>query len=85
VATRLNDLAGLYEDQGRYAEAEPLYLRALVILLAKLGADHPNTQTVQQNFRLFLQAVVQAQRLDELSDDPMTQGVVQQLRKGSGE
>ena len=32
VATSLNNLAGLYSAQGRYAEAEPLYQRALVIL-----------------------------------------------------
>ncbi len=31
VAQSLNNLAFLYEDQGRYAEAEPLYKRALAI------------------------------------------------------
>ena len=31
LATSLNDLAQLYEAQGRYAEAEPLYGRALAI------------------------------------------------------
>ena len=31
VATSLNNLALLYQAQGRYAEAEPLYRRALAI------------------------------------------------------
>jgi tetratricopeptide (TPR) repeat protein len=31
VGTALNNLAGLYQAQGRYAEAEPLYRRSLAI------------------------------------------------------
>ncbi len=31
VATSLNNLALLYQAQGKYAEAEPLYKRALVM------------------------------------------------------
>jgi hypothetical protein len=31
VATGLNNLAELYRSQGRYSEAEPLYLRSLQI------------------------------------------------------
>ncbi|MCY7278579.1 MAG: tetratricopeptide repeat protein [Phormidesmis sp. CAN_BIN44] len=34
-------LAYLYESQGRYAEAEPLYLQALEIWQRQLGDDHP--------------------------------------------
>lgn len=30
VGAALNNLAALYDDQGRYAEAEPLYERSLV-------------------------------------------------------
>ncbi len=40
MATSLNNLAGLYRDQGRYAEAEPLYQRSLVILNKALGSEH---------------------------------------------
>ncbi|TYT71705.1 tetratricopeptide repeat protein, partial [Microcystis aeruginosa] len=29
VATSLNNLAGLYRSQGKYTEAEPLFLEAL--------------------------------------------------------
>ncbi len=31
LATSLNNLALLYDDQGRYKEAEPLYQRSLAI------------------------------------------------------
>ena len=32
----------LYDNQGRYAEAEPLYKRALAIREKALGPDHPD-------------------------------------------
>ena len=38
----LNNLAVLYYDQGRYAEAEPLHSRALAISEKVLGPKHPN-------------------------------------------
>ena len=49
-AATLNNLAGLYESQGRYAEAEPLYQRSLSILKAKLPADHPYIKMGQENY-----------------------------------
>ena len=42
MATSLNNLAGLYREQGKYAEAEPLYQRALKIDEKALGPDHPD-------------------------------------------
>ncbi len=39
LATSLNNLALLYHDQGRYAEAEPLYERALAIVEKALGPE----------------------------------------------
>ena len=36
----LNNLAGLYEVQGRYTDAEPLYKRALTIAEKALGPEH---------------------------------------------
>ncbi len=53
VATTLNNLALLYESQGKYEEAEPLYKRALAILEKVLGFDHPNTVTVRNNLNDF--------------------------------
>jgi tetratricopeptide (TPR) repeat protein len=42
VAASLNNLAQLYQAQGRYADAEPHYKRALAIYEKALGPDHPN-------------------------------------------
>ncbi len=44
VATSLNNLAELYRSRGRYAEAEPLYKKALKMLEQLLGAGHPGAQ-----------------------------------------
>ena len=48
-AILLNNLAGLYEAQGRYEEAEPLYKKALEISEKVLGEEHPNTATSYNN------------------------------------
>src|SRR5437764_11821541 len=40
-ARQLNDLALLYQNQGRYADAEPLYQRSLAMLQRTLGPNHP--------------------------------------------
>jgi CHAT domain-containing protein/Tfp pilus assembly protein PilF len=45
----VNTLAGLYQSQGQYAKAEPLYLRALAISEKSLGADHPSTGSSVNN------------------------------------
>ena len=44
VATSLNNLALLYESQGHYAQAEPLFKRSLAILEKALGPDHPDVK-----------------------------------------
>jgi len=49
VASSLNNLASLYQDQGRYAEAEPLYQRSLQISEIQLGKDHPDVATSLNN------------------------------------
>lgn len=49
VAFVLNDLALLRIAQGRYSEAEPLYLRALAIREKALGPEHPNVATSLNN------------------------------------
>ena len=38
----LNNLAVLYKIQGRFADAEPLYKRALAIKEKAFGPDHPD-------------------------------------------
>lgn len=52
----LLDLAALYQRQARYAEAEMLYDRALVILMYHLGADSPRvTDTLDRLAELHRQ------------------------------
>jgi tetratricopeptide (TPR) repeat protein len=49
VATSLNNLAALYDSQGRYPEAEPLYLEALDLRKLLLGDNHPDVATSLNN------------------------------------
>jgi tetratricopeptide (TPR) repeat protein len=49
VATSLNNLAGLYESQGRYDEALPLYQRTVEIFEKQLGENHPHVATSLNN------------------------------------
>jgi tetratricopeptide (TPR) repeat protein len=48
-AFSLNQLAFLYDSQGKYNEAEPLYLRSLSIRENQLGKNHPNVATSLNN------------------------------------
>ena len=45
LATSLNNLAALYQAQGRHAEAEPLHQRALAIREQTHGSEHPDVAT----------------------------------------
>jgi len=54
VAAGLNNLAALYNGQGKYEQAEPLHQRSLAILEKALGTDHPTTNTIRKNYELFL-------------------------------
>ena len=49
VAIYLNNLALLYETQGSYATAEPLYKRSLQIKEKALGPNHPDTANSLNN------------------------------------
>ena len=49
MATSLNNLAALYQAQGKYGEAEPLYQRALAIWEKALGPEHPDVATSLNN------------------------------------
>ncbi|MFO5529333.1 MAG: tetratricopeptide repeat protein, partial [Cuspidothrix sp.] len=53
VATSLNNLAGLYDSQGRYNDAEPLYLQSLDIRKRQVGNDHPDVATSLDNLALL--------------------------------
>ncbi len=62
MAASLNNLAELYGGQGRYAEAEPLYERALEIYEKALGSAHPKVAIVLENMAVFYK---QIGRMDE--------------------
>jgi tetratricopeptide (TPR) repeat protein len=54
VAVSLNNLAKLYYAQGQYAQAEPLYRRALAIREKALGPEHPSVATTLANYAALL-------------------------------
>jgi tetratricopeptide (TPR) repeat protein len=56
VATSLNNLAQLYETQGQYAQAEPLFKRSLAISEKALGPDHPDVAQRLENLAALYRA-----------------------------
>ena len=56
----LNNLGFLPETTGDYEAARPYYERALAILMARLGPDHPYTRTVGDNLAALLERINQA-------------------------
>jgi CHAT domain-containing protein/Tfp pilus assembly protein PilF len=57
TALLMNNLAGLYQDMGRYAKAEPLYRCGLEIYEARLGKDHPYVASSLNNLADLYQAM----------------------------
>src|SRR5437016_1313345 len=53
VADPLHGLANLYSEQGKYAEAEPLYQRVLQIWEQTLGPQHPNAAYPLNNLAIL--------------------------------
>lgn len=49
TASSLTNLADLYKAQGKYEQAEPLYLRALEIFEKVLGTEHPDKISLSNN------------------------------------
>ena len=49
VARTLNNLAILYQAQGRYTEAEPLYKQSLAMTKRVFGQQHPHVATSLNN------------------------------------
>ena len=66
VGTSLNNLAALYRNQGKYADAGPLYQRALAILEKALGPEHPNVATSLENYAVLLRKTDRNAEADEL-------------------
>ncbi|MGD1901531.1 MAG: tetratricopeptide repeat protein [Geitlerinemataceae cyanobacterium] len=68
------------DRQNRWGEAERHLVRALEIRARVLGKAHPNTQSSLQSLELLVQRVIQKKRTAELSDHPITQTLLAQLR-----
>jgi Flp pilus assembly protein TadD len=56
TARSLNNLAALYEKQGRYTEAERLYLQALAIVRQQMGESDPMTALCLNNLGALYKA-----------------------------
>ncbi|GAB4468194.1 MAG: hypothetical protein OHK0037_25540 [Elainellaceae cyanobacterium] len=56
LASSLDRLATIYQKQGRYAEAEPLFRRVLQLREQHLGPAHPEVATALNNLALLYQA-----------------------------
>jgi tetratricopeptide (TPR) repeat protein len=59
-------LGGIYQDQGKYAEAEPLVIGAWETWRRKQGPDHPETLTALINVAMFYQAQGQFAKAEPL-------------------
>ena len=55
ITENLNNLAKLYQSQGRYEEAEPLHQQALDIAEQALGENHPTTVKIRENLQRLRQ------------------------------
>ena len=66
VGTGLNNLAELYRTQGKYAEAEPLYNRALAIVEKALGPEHPYVATSLANYAALLRKTGRGEEAEKL-------------------
>ena len=66
VATALNELAGLYQAQGQYTTAEPLYQRALQIREIAFGPDHPEVAESLNNLAVLYHLQGQYARAEPL-------------------
>ena len=54
TVTTLNNIALVYDSQGKYEEAIKYSFRALEIREKKLGKDHPNTGTILNNIAVCI-------------------------------
>ena len=60
MADSLGGLAEIYRRRGQYAEAEPLYRRALTIRESVLGREHPEVATNLENYAALLRKTSRA-------------------------
>ena len=60
------NLASLYQAQGNYADAEPLYRRSLAINEKVLGPEHPDVAQSLENYAALLRKTGRADEAVEM-------------------
>jgi tetratricopeptide (TPR) repeat protein len=68
IAVTLNSMAGLLRDQGRFAEAEPLYRRALAIRERALGPDNTSVGETLKDYAELLRRTGRAREAAALEE-----------------
>ena len=53
ISILLNNMAGVYKEQGDYEKALKLYEKAFTVFMAKLGVNHPYTQSTQLSVEIM--------------------------------
>ncbi|MCP4935242.1 MAG: tetratricopeptide repeat protein [bacterium] len=71
LAILLHNLANLYQTQGRYGNAEPLFKRSFTINEKALGPDHPKVATSFGDLALEAQEKRLSKRLHCRSRRPL--------------
>ncbi|WP_417910972.1 tetratricopeptide repeat protein [Candidatus Electronema sp. PJ] len=66
LALAQHELAWLYDDQGQYEKAEPLYKRSLDIREKTLGKDHPDVAASLNNLAVLYTAQVKYKEAEPL-------------------
>jgi tetratricopeptide (TPR) repeat protein len=66
LPTSLNALANCYRQQGRFAEAEPLYKRALEVKTAQVGPFSSELIPIYENYAKMLRASGKEQEAGKL-------------------
>jgi tetratricopeptide (TPR) repeat protein len=82
VAITLQNLGRLYKSQGRYREAQSVYVQALIIRERRLGSVHPLTVKIREIFINFLrQAIAQGHAdLEALPDNTTIQTILAEVQ-----
>ena len=73
-------MAGLYRSQGRYNDAEPLYLQSLDIRKRQLGNDHPDVATSLNNLAVLYESQGKYSEAEDLAQQAL---VIYQNRLGN--
>jgi hypothetical protein len=81
TAISIGNLAMLELAMERYEAAEVGLYRALEIFIKAVGNDHPYTQETIRRLYQLVQQAVEAGQGDSLSDHPLTQQLLGQLRE----